>query len=133
MSIRLNRFVVIAAFASMAASALPSCERRGSREVSMACRWVMYGEELDSFVFNLDRNEVYWVNEKARYPISELTEGRIGFSGKRSQLRVGEAQILRDVKIDFSINRVTGELYVSGGITPPNGYNNSCVVKDKIL
>jgi hypothetical protein len=92
----------------------------------------MYGEELDSFVFNLDRKEVYWVNEDARYPITELTEGRIGFSGKRSQLRVGESQTLRDVKIDFSINRVTGELYLRG-ITAPSGYNNSCVVKDKVL
>ncbi len=112
--------------------ATAACEQRGDREIAIACRWVMYGEELDSFVFNLGRNEVYLANEDARYPITELTEGRIGFTGTRSELRVGEAEVLRDVTMRFSIDRVTGELYIDG-VAVPDGYNNSCAVTEKVL
>jgi len=66
--------------------------------------------------------------------LRRLTEGRIGFSGKRSELQVGESQTLHDVQIDFSINRVTGELYLRlKGIAAPSGYKNTCVAKDKVL
>ncbi len=103
-------------------------------EVLLACHWVMYGDEHDSFVFNLDRREVYWVNEDKRYPITELTEGRIGFTGRRSSLRVSGDKTLRDVPITFSINRVTGELYLRGdGITPPPGYEDSCTATKRVL
>lgn len=80
----------------------------------------------------LTRNEVYWTNEDAQYPITELTEGRIRFTGTCSELRVGEAELLHDVTIRFSINRVTGELYIDS-VAVPYGYNNSCAVTEKVL
>ena len=112
--------------------AVAGCLKSDPREVYIACEWVMYGNELDSFVFDLDRREVYWVNEDKRYPITEFTEGRIGFTGRRSTLRVSERDTLRDVSITFSINRVTGELYVRGINVPP-GYRRDCTELAKIL
>lgn len=128
-----NRHARSGLLIALAASAVAGvCGQPEPREVAVICRWVMYGEELDSFVFNLDANEVYWVDEDARYSITELTEGRIGFEGKRSEIRVSDAEIMRHVTIRFSINRVTGELYITG-IPLPSGYDNTCQVREKML
>ncbi len=99
-------------------------------EVAMACKWVLYESQKESFVFNLDKKEVYWVNENRRYPISEINEGRIIFEGVRSSLLIGHNQYQEDVPIKFIVNRVTGELYIEG-IEIPSGYNNVCVITDK--
>ena len=98
----------------------------------MACQWVLYGYQEESFVFNLDKKEVYWVNEDKRYPINEINEGRIVFRGVRSSLKVGYNQYQKDVPIKFIVNRVTGELYIEG-IKIPSGYNNTCVTTDKVI
>lgn len=98
----------------------------------MECRWTLYETESDSFVFDLDTDSVYWVNEDKRYGITERNEGRIGFSGVRSELRVSEREVLHDVTLVFSVNRVTGELYLSG-VDLPSGYNNRCTTSELLF
>jgi hypothetical protein len=111
---------------------LVGCQPKTKNEVAMACEWVLYGSQRESFVFNLDKKEVYWVNENKRYPINELNEGRITFQGVRSSLLVGDNKYQNDVPIKFIVNRVTGELYIEG-IKTPSGYNNRCVTSDKVI
>ena len=53
----------------------------------------------------------------------------MGFSGVRSELRISDGEVLRDVPLTFSVNRVTGELYISG-ISVPSGYENQCEVSE---
>lgn len=118
--------------AGFAVALLLACSGPPASQVTMECRWVMYGTETDSFVFDLKSGEVYWINEDKRYPITELNEGRLGFSGVRSELRVSEAEVLRDVQLSYSINRVTGELYVSG-IDLPSGYENRCAATEPLF
>ena len=118
--------------AGFAVALLLACGGPPASQVTMECRWVMYGTETDSFVFDLKGGEVYWINEDKRYPITELNEGRLGFSGVRSELRVSEAEVLRDVQVSYSVNRVTGELYVSG-IDLPSGYENRCAATEPLF
>lgn len=104
------------------------------KEIAMTCEWILYGRQKESFIFNLDKNEVYWVNENKRYPIIEINEGRIVFQGVRSSLLVGDKKSISGVPIEFTINRVTGELYPKiVGIEIPSGYSNIniCVATKK--
>ena len=103
-----------------------------TEEVSMACRWVLYEDQIESFVFNLSKKEVYWVNEDKRIKLSEVNEGRIVFDGTRSKLLVGDKQYKNDVPIGFVIDRVTGRLSITG-ISVPSGYNNECVTTTKVI
>lgn len=103
-----------------------------TEEVSMACWWALYEAQEESFVFNLSKNEVYWVNEDKRIKLSEVNEGRIVFNGTRSKLRVGANQYKNDVPIGFVIDRVTGKLSITG-ISVPSGYNNKCVTTTKVI
>ena len=112
--------------------ALAGCQSEVKNEVSMACKWVLYDSQVESFIFKLNSKEVYWVNENKRYSISELNEGRIVFEGVRSSLLVGDKKYKKDVPIKFIVNRVTGELYIEG-IKVPSGYNNRCVTADKVM
>lgn len=91
-----------------------------TEEVSMDCWWPLYEAQEESFVFNLSKNEVYWVNEDKRIKLSEVNEGRIAFDGTRSKLRIGDKQYKNDVPMGFVIDRVTGKLYVTG-ISMPSG------------
>ena len=101
-------------------------------EVSLACKWTLHGHEKESFVVNLSKKSVYWVNEDKRLPITKLNEGRIEFEGIRSSLAMSNGSIKNNIKIKYIINRVTGELYISG-IKVPSGYNNQCITTNKIL
>jgi len=103
-----------------------------NREISMACRWILYGEQEESFVFNLDKNEVYWVNENKRLPLKEINEGRIVFEGVRSSLEVSDGKIQNNVPLIFIIDRVTGKLDIKG-IAIPSGYRNACATVEKII
>jgi len=111
---------------------LVGCQPKTKTEVAMACEWVLYDSQKESFVFNLDKKEVYWVNENKRYRINEINEGRIIFEGVRASLLVGNNQYQKDVPIKFIINRVTGDLYIEGVNIPP-GYNNRCVTTNKVI
>ncbi len=103
-----------------------------SQEVSMACSWVLYGTQEESFVFNLGKKEVYWVNENKRIPLLEVNEGRIVFEGIRSILRIDDKTTNRDVPIKFIIDRVTGKLDIQN-IKLPSGYKNMCIAQEKII
>ena len=101
-------------------------------EISMICEWVIYGTQKESFVFNLDDKKVYWVNENKRLSFSEINEGRIVFEGIRSSLLMENNKYIKNVKLKFIINRVTGDLTIQGIKTPP-GYNKKCIVTRKII
>ncbi len=111
---------------------LLGCQPKIKDEVTMACVWVLHDRLTESFVFNLDKKEVYWVNENKRYPLNEVNEGRIVFQGVRSSLGAGGMQNQKDIPIKFIINRVTGELYIEG-IRIPSGYDNKCVTTEKVI
>lgn len=116
-----------------------------SNEISMACSWVLYEVQSESFVFNLNKEEVYWVNEDQHIDLSEINEGRIVFNGVRSSLKVenrsgrfggvpvDEPFIFQEnVPLTFIIDRVTGNLSIEG-IETPAGYTNTCISKDKVI
>ena len=111
--------------------ALTGCKSE-STEVSMACSWVLYGAQDESFVFNLSKKEVYWVNESKRLPLLEVNEGRIVFEGIRSTLRINEQTTKKDIPIKFVVDRVTGKLDIQK-IRIPSGYKNMCVTQEKVI
>jgi hypothetical protein len=92
---------------------LAMCDSPQAVSEEVVCRWAPYETYDESFIFDLGSKQAYWVNENARYPVTEMNEGRIGFTGRRSSLRVSEADWLTDVAITFSINRITGQLDVT--------------------
>jgi hypothetical protein len=117
----------------------------GNTEISMVCNWVTYSANQESFVFNIEKNEVYWVNENQRIKLTEKNEGRIVFSGTKSKVRVTNItskfggvpvdepyKVLTNTELKFIINRVTGNLGIEG-IELPEGYKNYCVTKQKII
>lgn len=116
-----------------------NCRPQDQSEIVMACEWVLFELQKESFVFNLEKREVYWVNENKRYPLEEINEGRIVFQGIRSSLLV-DRNVLpgipptyqKNVAIKFTINRVTGELDLQG-VKVPAGYRNRCRTIDKAI
>ncbi len=98
----------------------------------MQCVWVLYGSQIETFLLDTAKREVYWVNEDQRLPVTRLDAGVISFSGKRAKLRVGEGKVQTDVLLAFTINRVSGELGVEG-VPVPDGYDNRCEVVDRVL
>lgn len=98
-----------------------------SEEITYSCQIVGYETVHDSFIIKPSKNEVYWVNENKRIPITKIDEGNIEFIGVRSVLRIGEKNFISNVETVFRINRVTGELYIGGNET--NSKGNKCVLK----
>ncbi len=111
---------------------LLGCKETKSEEMSMVCVWFLEGANKESFIFNLNKNSVYWVNENQRIEISELNEGEIIFKGVRSGYGLGSSRVNKKFTIEFSINRVTGQLDIKG-INVPSPYNSSCNAARKII
>jgi hypothetical protein len=83
--------------------------------------------EEDTFVFDLDRGSVYWVDENKRIKLDEVNEGRIIFKG------TPKSRVVEKYKpLVFTLNRITGQLHVSGEFEP-YGFSNKCIIKPKIL
>ena len=108
------------------------CSCAQPKPVAMQCVWVPYGSQIETFLLDTAKREVYWVNEDQRLPVTRLDAGVVSFSGKRAQLKLGEGEVLTDVPLTFVINRVSGELRVEG-VPVPDGYDNRCEVVDRVL
>ena len=100
-----------------------------AEDVTVVCDWKLFGitDDRETFIINIDNNEIYWVNENTRISPKEINEGRIVFNG------VPKSRVVEDYpELTFVINRVTGELNVTGG---KFSYSKSgqCRVTKKII
>jgi hypothetical protein len=98
----------------------------------MSCTWLLHGLQSESFVFNLAKEEVYWVNENKRLPLLEINEGRIIFEGERSTLRINDKTTSKDVPIKFVVDRVTGKLDIQK-VKAQASRHNICISKEKVI
>ena len=110
---------------------LLGCEYAYS-EISMVCIWYKEGANKESFVFNLDKKTVYWVNENQRIKLTSINEGRIIFKGEKSGYGMGNSKTNIKFPIEFNINRITGQLSIKG-IAVPAPNNSNCRVTQKII
>tara|TARA_X000001036_G_C20058131_1_gene553872 strand:- start:137 stop:400 length:264 start_codon:yes stop_codon:yes gene_type:complete len=66
----------------------------------------------ESFLVDLKKENVLWVEEETLHKISQLTGGFIKFSGTKSNM-LSEGNIdLSNVSVDFKINRINGNFEV---------------------
>jgi hypothetical protein len=103
-----------------------------AEEVAMSCEWVAYARQTDSFVFDLDKMSVYWVEEDQTLK-TRINEGRITFNGNHNRINLGNGEYSKDLPVTFIINRVTGEVTVVNGNQASGNYNHQCVVRQRLL
>ena len=82
------------------------------QKVSLTCVWTVYKHMTESFLVDLKKENVLWVEEETLHKISQLTGGFIKFSGTKSNM-LSEGNIdLSNVSVDFKINRINGNFEV---------------------
>jgi hypothetical protein len=103
---------------------------------SMVCKWKLWFDnsyEQDTFIFNIDKKTVYWVNEEQEISLDSLTEGLIQFEGiPASRVRIDKTKFKTHIPIKFSLNRITGELKVDSQYAKAN-YDSKCEIREPLL
>ena len=92
-------------FLQLAMLSLLGCD---ASRVDASCVWTVYNHNVESFVINPADESVLWVEEEVVLSISELTEGYIKFSGTKTETDGHDGRSLKNVPVDFKINRVSG-------------------------
>ena len=83
----------------------------GETKVSLVCQWTVYGHIVESFVIDLSKKTVLWVDEETELKIEKLTDGYIKFQGKKGSIQTSKGW-LKDVPVSFKIDRISGRFHV---------------------
>ncbi len=95
--------------------------------IALECRWTLNTHIIETFVIDLSKKSAYWVNENKSLEFVEINSGRLVITGVK-----GKVKGKKNVKLTFTINRINGDLYISG-IVIPSGYNNLCIKKERLF
>ena len=82
-----------------------------SDEVNLTCRWTVYDHMLETFVIDLKKKKVFWVNQEEIIEPTELNEGFLKFSGIKHSVEIAAGSLF-NVPIEMKINRVNGAFHV---------------------
>jgi hypothetical protein len=107
-----------------------------STPVPMVCTWSLWFDDLpenDTFIFDLETEKIYWVNEEKEIELDKINEGLIKWKGiPSSRVNIDKSKYKTHIPIKFTLNRITGELKVENEYTKSN-INSKCVLKTPIL
>ena len=85
----------------------------GSDDVTFTCTWRTLDENIyETFVIDLKKKTILWVNEEERIEASEFNESFILFSGTKTHVHGNYAEHLTEVDIEMKIDRVSGAFHV---------------------
>jgi hypothetical protein len=100
-----------------------------AESIALVCEWKLFSpiQDIDTFMVDINKQNIYWVDENENIKIDEVNEGRITFKG------VPKSRVINEYPpLFFVINRVTGELSVSGGKLN-SSKQGSCKLRAKLL
>ena len=100
-----------------------------AESIALVCNWELFSpiQDVDTFMVDINKQNVYWVDENQNIKIDEVNEGRITFKG------IPRSRVIKEYPpLFFVINRVTGELSVSGGKLD-SSKQGICKLKEKLL
>tara|TARA_X000000950_G_C13518059_1_gene498458 strand:+ start:226 stop:498 length:273 start_codon:yes stop_codon:yes gene_type:complete len=66
---------------------LSSTPSQSSEKISLSCVWTVYSHMIESFLLDLEKKQVLWVEEEVLLNIDELSDGFIKFSGIKSSMK----------------------------------------------
>ncbi|MDB3967393.1 hypothetical protein N9399_06545 [Porticoccaceae bacterium] len=87
------------------------CDQRNisvGSKIYATCTWTVHTHNYESFVINLRDKSILWVEEEKHYEIEVLEEGYIMFHAYKSSLQGNGGREIKNVRIQFKINRVSG-------------------------
>ena len=85
----------------------------GSDNVTFTCTWRTLDENIyETFVIDLKKKTILWVNEEERIEASEFNESFIRFSGTKTHVHGNYAEHLTEVVIEIKIDSVSGAFHV---------------------
>ena len=79
-----------------------------SEKISLSCVWTVYSHMTESFLIDLEKKNVLWVEEEVFLDIENLTDGFIKFTGTKSSMKGNGGVSVQGVKVSFKINRING-------------------------
>lgn len=83
-----------------------------SEKISLSCVWTVYSHMTESFLIDLEKKNVLWVEEEVFLDIADLTDGYIKFNGTKSSMKDTGGVSVQAVKVSFKINRINGRFDV---------------------
>ena len=59
----------------------------GGAKVSLVCKWTDWNYHYESFVIDLSKKTVLWVNEETELKLEKVTDGYVTFQGKTNSIK----------------------------------------------
>lgn len=91
---------------------LSSTPSHSSDKISLSCVWTVYSHMRESFLIDLEKKDVLWVEEEVLLNIDELTDGFVKFNGIKSSMKGNGGVPIQGVEVSFKINRINGRFDV---------------------
>ena len=85
---------------------------QATSNINVVCAWDSYDTNVESFVINISKNSVYWANQDKPLTLIKLNDGIVLFEGTRNRASVGEGKFISNIKLRFTINRISSEFKV---------------------
>jgi hypothetical protein len=79
-----------------------------SEKISLSCVWTVYSHMTESFLVDLEKKNVLWVEEEVFLDIEDFSDGFIKFNGTKSLMKGNGGVSVQGVKVSFKINRING-------------------------
>ena len=83
-----------------------------SEKISLSCVWTVYSHMTESFLVDLEKKNVLWVEEEVFLDIEDFSDGFIKFNGTKSSMKGNGGVSVQGVKVSFKINRINGRFDV---------------------
>jgi hypothetical protein len=82
-----------------------------SDKISIACSWVSYDRNVESFLIDQNSKTAFWANEEKNISVLEMNDAIIKLKGMKTTPLAGE-KMAANIDLIFTINRITGEFKV---------------------